>query len=54
MRVLMVPIMAIIFIGWVLYIALVKRELKKHRNEVFGGFFFIAVWLVIYVVLVHV
>jgi len=54
MRILMVPIMAIIFIGWVFYITLIKKEFKKHKSEVFGGFCFIAVWLVLYVVLIHI
>ena len=45
-------IMAIIFIGWVLYRALITKDIRKYKNEVFGGFFFIAVWVVIYAVII--
>jgi len=45
------PIMAIIFISWVLYRTLITKDIKKYKNEVFGGFVFIAVWVVIYVVI---
>lgn len=46
--------MAIIFIGWVLYKAFITKDIKKHKNEVFGGFFFIAIWIVIYFVFIHI
>jgi hypothetical protein len=45
------PILAIIFIGWVLYRTLITKDIRKYKNEVFGGFFFIAVWVLIYVVI---
>jgi hypothetical protein len=51
MRALMVPIMAIIFLGWVFYITFITKTLKKNKNEVFAGFFFIAIWAVILVVI---
>ncbi|WP_342644519.1 hypothetical protein [Mucilaginibacter sp. CSA2-8R] len=49
MNALIAPIMAIIFLGWVIYLAF-TRTLKRHRDEVFAGFFFMAVWVVILVV----
>jgi hypothetical protein len=52
MRVLIAPIMAIIFLGWVLYISVVTKTLKKNKNEVFAGFFFIALWAVILLIVV--
>jgi uncharacterized membrane protein YozB (DUF420 family) len=48
MRIFAAPIMAIIFIGWVCYL-IFKKDVKKHKNEIFAGFVFIAVWAVIYV-----
>ena len=50
-RVLMVPIMAIIFLGWGFYVTFITKSLKKNKNEVFAGFFFIAVWAVILLVI---
>ena len=47
MRIFAAPIMAIIFIGWVGYL-IFKKDVKKHRNEIFAGFVFIVVWAVIY------
>ncbi|WP_166727702.1 hypothetical protein [Mucilaginibacter gilvus] len=51
MRALTVPIMAIIFLGWVFYITFITKTLKKNKNEVFAGFAFIAIWVVILVVI---
>ncbi|MBD1394813.1 hypothetical protein [Mucilaginibacter glaciei] len=47
MRIFAAPIMAIIFLGWVFYIAFITKTIKKHKNEVFAGFFFMAIWAVI-------
>jgi len=52
MRIIMAPIMAIIFIGWVLYRAFIVKDIKKYKTEVFGGFFFIAIWIVLFVVFI--
>jgi len=43
--------MAVIFLGWVFYITFITKTLKKNKNEVFAGFFFIAAWAVILVVI---
>jgi hypothetical protein len=51
MRLLMVPIMIIIFLGWVFYITFISKTLKKNKTEVFAGFFFIAAWAVILLVI---
>jgi hypothetical protein len=48
------PILTIVFSGWLLYRTLIKKDIKKYRNEVFGGFFFITVWIVIYTVLINI
>jgi hypothetical protein len=49
MKALMMPIMAIIFLGWVFYITFITKTFKKNKNEVFAGFFFIVVWTLILV-----
>ena len=46
MKALMAPIMAVIFLGWVLYITFITKTAKKHKDEIFAGFFFLAVWAV--------
>lgn len=38
----------IVFIGWVLYRGLIKRDLKKHMELFYMGTFFIGVWAIIY------
>jgi hypothetical protein len=49
MRVLLAPIMAILFLAWVFYIAFITKTIKKHKTEVSIGFFFLAVWGIILV-----
>jgi beta-lactamase class A/beta-lactamase class A VEB len=39
---------AILFVLWILYRMLVKRDLKKHLNTVYLGLLFGVVWVVIY------
>jgi beta-lactamase class A len=39
---------AVLFILWVLFRLIVKRDLKKHLNTVYLGLFFGVVWAVIY------
>lgn len=48
MRIFAAPIMAVIFLGWVLYITFVTKTYKKHKNEIFAGFFFIAIWAALF------
>ena len=50
MGVLGPPIMSVLFIGWILYRTLITKDIRKYKTEIFGGFFFIAVWAVIYIV----
>lgn len=37
-----------LFLGWVLYRLLVKRDLMKHRGTLAVGGLFIGVWVVLY------
>ena len=39
---------AVLFILWILFRLIVKRDLKKHANTVYLGLFFGVVWAVIY------
>ncbi len=48
MRVYLPVILATVFIGWVLYIWLIKKDIKNHRGDIAGGFIFLAVWGLIY------
>ncbi len=38
----------ILFIGWVIYRLLIKRDLKEHMNDFFLFLFFIFIWVLIY------
>lgn len=42
------PILLALFLGWILYRAFVKKDLRSHLNEVYVGLFFVAVWAVVY------
>jgi hypothetical protein len=50
MRFTYLPIVFIVlFVGYVLYLALVKKNLKANmRSVVLPGLFFIAIWALIY------
>lgn len=40
-----------IFIAYVLYLLLFKKDLKKFKAVLYPGLFFIAIWAVIYYLL---
>lgn len=48
----MAPMLAVIFLGWVFYLTFITKTVRKHKDEVFAGFFFMAVWAVIILVIV--
>ncbi|WP_193553751.1 hypothetical protein [Flavobacterium silvisoli] len=48
MRIFMPIVFFILFAGWVLYRLLLKKDLLKHKAELYLGIFFIAVWAVLY------
>lgn len=37
-----------IFIVYVLYLLLIKKDIKKLKSILYPGLFFIAIWVVIY------
>ena len=46
---LYIPIaLAVLFLAWILYRLLKKKDLKKQLNNLYVGLFFFAVWAVIY------
>jgi hypothetical protein len=47
------PIMTVLFIGWVLFHLIFKKDAKKYRNDILGGLMFISVWAVIYFVFIR-
>jgi high-affinity Fe2+/Pb2+ permease len=46
---LFIPILFFaIFIAWVLYRLLIKKDLKQNLNSLYLGLIFIGVWVLIY------
>lgn len=43
-----------VFLIWVLYRLLVKKDIKKYKNEVITGFVFIGVWIVLFFVFTNI
>ncbi len=37
-----------LYIAWVIYRAFIKKDIKQHKNDLYGLTFFIVVWLLIY------
>jgi hypothetical protein len=50
LRMIIPPILLAIFIGWIVYRAFIRKDLRNHMTELYAGLFFIAVWAVIYFV----
>ncbi len=48
MHALIAPGLAIVFIGWLIYHGLIKKDIKKYRNEAYGGLIILGLWVVIY------
>lgn len=54
MRLIIPFFMIILFLFYVLYLALIKKELKKNLTTVvYPGLFFIAIWGVLYYLLIR-
>ncbi len=52
MRIFMPIVFILLFILYVLYLAIIKKELKQNLNKVvYPGMFFIVVWALLYFVL---
>lgn len=54
MRLFFPLIMTILFVLYVLYLAIIKKELKKNLFTVlYPGLFFMAIWGVLYYFILH-
>jgi high-affinity Fe2+/Pb2+ permease len=50
-----IPLLFIpIFLAWILYRLLIKKDLMKHREELSFGLVFIIIWVIIYIWLTQV
>lgn len=38
----------VVFIGWVLYRLVIKKDLKQNLNSLYAGLFFVGVWALLY------
>jgi uncharacterized membrane protein len=45
--------LAIVFIGWILYRFLIKKDLGKNLNSLYLGLFFIGIWVLFYFFIVE-
>ncbi|WP_162128426.1 hypothetical protein [Flavobacterium phycosphaerae] len=48
MRIFLPLVFVLLYAAWVLYRALLKKDLLKHKAELYAGLFFIGVWGVLY------
>ncbi len=48
MRLYMPLILVAVFLGWVLYRAFIKKDLKQNLTSLYAGLAFLGVWGVIY------
>ncbi|MFY7757325.1 MAG: hypothetical protein ACOVP9_02915 [Flavobacterium stagni] len=54
MRLYIPILLAVLFIGYLFYIAFIQKSFRqKWRTEVLPGFFFFGVWGVIYYWVIH-
>lgn len=52
MRLFAMPIMIILFVLYILHLAIVKKDLKSNlHSTLYPGLFFIGVWILIYYVI---
>jgi FtsH-binding integral membrane protein len=45
--------LAIVFIGWIFYRLLIKKDLSENLNSLYLGLFFIAIWVLFYFFIVE-
>jgi hypothetical protein len=38
----------VLYVGWVIYRALIKKDIRQHKNDFYALTFFTVVWLLIY------
>jgi len=42
-----------LIIGWLHYRLFFKKDLKQHKNDLYLGLFFIAIWSVLYYFMIN-
>lgn len=48
MRMFAPVILLVIFIGWILYRWIIKKDLRKHLTSLYVGLFFMGIWGLLY------
>ncbi|MCC2590248.1 hypothetical protein [Chryseobacterium sp. MFBS3-17] len=52
MSYVIVPVLlSLVFVGYLMYLLLIKKDRKNFKAVVFPGLFFIAVWILFYMFL---
>jgi ABC-type uncharacterized transport system permease subunit len=46
--------LAIVFIGWIFYRLLIKKDLSENLNSLYLDYFFIAIWVLFYFLLLNI
>ena len=39
-----------IFLIWIFYRVFIKKDIRKHRNELYAGLVFMGLWIILFVV----
>lgn len=53
MHFFVIPFLTIVFIAWIVYHSFIRKDMSKHRHELYGGLIFIGIWMVLYVCLIN-
>jgi uncharacterized membrane protein len=53
LRIFLPLIFIILFFGWMAYRLFIKKDLKNKKETVLIGFSFLAVWVVLYIILLR-
>ncbi|MBS7788173.1 hypothetical protein KIH23_12775 [Flavobacterium sp. CYK-55] len=48
MRIFLPFVFALLFLGWLVYRLIVRKDLKANKNDLYTGIFFIVIWVVLY------
>lgn len=48
LRIYMPIVLLVVFIGWILYRFIIKKDLKRNLNGLYIGSFFVGIWGLIY------
>jgi hypothetical protein len=48
MRLIFPLVLLVLFVSWILYHILIKKDLSEHKNDLYLGIFFFAIWALIY------